>query len=570
MVEDGRFRVEKFNGQNYQLWKMQMKDYLYQRGLYLPLSRKTKKTTSMTNIEWDIIDRKTLGTIRLCLATSVAFNVSKKTTIEGLMSALAKLYEKPSASNKGSVISVLIARKLEWFSYAISNSVCGSSTLKFDDVVGVILSEEMRQKSSGETSGNALTAETRGRKLERGKSLGYHNKARKAISKSRSGIVWWKCGKKGHLKKDCKSRKGNEGDAQQETNHEANVTSDVLQDALILSLENIIDAWVVDLGASFHPTPDKKHFHDYIQGDFGQVELGDDKPCKIVGMGTVFVKQQNGNQCILKDVRNVPNLKKNLISIGQLGGEGCVTTFTGEDTTLWHHRLGHMSEKGMQILHSRNLLLGIISCYYVTFIDDATRKSWIYCIRNKFDVFDTFKKWKALVENETGKRLKCLRSDNRGEYCSKEFDRYCLENGIRREKTVLGTPQENNLSERMNRTIMERARCMRLHAGLPLQFWADAVDTAIYLINRGPSSSLDGGIPEEAWTGKKVNHSFFNTFSCEASVHINKENITKLEEKSKKCTFIGYGVNDFGYRFYDYEKHKIIRSRDVIFNEKVL
>ena len=126
------------------------------------------------------------------------------------------------------------------------------------------------------------------------------------------------------------------------------------------------------------------------------------------------------------------------------------------------------------------------------------------------------------------------------------------------------------MSEMMNKTIMERARCRRLHAGLPLQFWVDDVDTAVYLINRGPSSSLDGGIPEEAWTGKKVNYSFLKPFVCEAFVYINKENRTKLEEKSKKCTFIGYGVNDFGYRLYDYENHKIIGRRDVIFNEKVL
>ena len=68
----------------------------------------------------------------------------------------------------------------------------------------------------------------------------------------------WKCEKKGHLKKYCKSQKGKERDTQQESNHEANVTGDVLQDALILSLENIIDSWVVDLGASFHATPDRK------------------------------------------------------------------------------------------------------------------------------------------------------------------------------------------------------------------------------------------------------------------------------------------------------------------------
>ena len=68
------------------------------------------------------------------------------------------------------------------------------------------------------------------------------------------------------------------------------MTGEVLQDALILYFENIIDSWVVDSGSSFHATPDKKYFHDYVQGDFGQVRLGDDKPCKIVGMGKVLVK----------------------------------------------------------------------------------------------------------------------------------------------------------------------------------------------------------------------------------------------------------------------------------------
>ena len=98
----------------------------------------------------------------------------------------------------------------------------------------------------------------------------------------------------------------------------------------------------------------------------------------------------------------------------------------------------------------------------------------------------------------------------------------------------------------------------------------DVVDNAIYLINIGHSSSLDGGILEEVWIGKKVNYSFLKTFGCEAFVHINKENRRKLEEKTKKCTFTGYGVNDFCYFLYDYENHKIIKSIDVVFNERVL
>jgi hypothetical protein len=106
----------------------------------------------------------------------------------------------------------------------------------------------------------------------------------------------------------------------------------------------------------------------------------------------------------------------------------------------------------------------------------------------------------------------CLKSDNGGEYCNKEFDDYCSYHGICREKTVPRTRQENGVSERMNMAIMEHARSMRLHAGFPLQFWADSVDTTIYLINRGPSSSLDGRITEEEWTGKKGKLFFFENF----------------------------------------------------------
>ena len=100
MAEDGKFRAEKFNGQNFSLWKMQMEDYRYQKDLYLPLAGKTKMPTGMKDEEWNLLDRKALGTVRLCLTVSVAFNISKETMTEGLIKAMAKLYEKPSASNK--------------------------------------------------------------------------------------------------------------------------------------------------------------------------------------------------------------------------------------------------------------------------------------------------------------------------------------------------------------------------------------------------------------------------------------------------------------------------------------
>jgi hypothetical protein len=142
-----------------------------------------------------------------------------------------------------------------------------------------------------------------------------------------------------------------------------------------------------------------------------------------------------------------------------------------------------------------------------------------------------------LVENEIGKRLKFLRAHNGVEYCNNKFDYYFSNHGIRREKKVPGTPQENGVSETMNREIVERARSMILHVGFPLHFWEYVGDTIFYLIKKGPSISLDGGIPEEAWIGKKVKYFFLRL-----SVVIDKENITNIEEKSKKSTFIRYGV----------------------------
>ena len=112
MAEEGKFRVEKFNSQKFQLWKMQMKYYLYQKDLYLPLNGKSNKSTSMKDEEWEILDRNALGTIRFCLAASMDFNISSEKTTEDLMKKLASLYEKPSASNKLFLMKCLFNMKM--------------------------------------------------------------------------------------------------------------------------------------------------------------------------------------------------------------------------------------------------------------------------------------------------------------------------------------------------------------------------------------------------------------------------------------------------------------------------
>ena len=119
----------------------------------------------------------------------------------------------------------------------------------------------------------------------------------------------------------------------------------------------------------------------------------------------------------------------------------------------------------------------------------------------------------------------------------------------------------------MNRTLNERARRMRLHARLPKTLWADAVSPTTYLINQGLSVLMEFKLPEEVWSGKEVKFSHLKFFCCVSYVHIDFAAHSKLDAKSKICFFNGYGDQKFGYQFSNEQNRKIIRSRNVMFNE---
>jgi hypothetical protein len=293
-------------------------------------------------------------------------------------------------------------------------------------------------------------------------------------------------------------------------------------------------------------------------------------------------------------------------------------TVSGEKAMLWHQRLGHIGEKGLRLLHGKGMVEGMSNCsldfdfcehclygkqnrvrfpsgatraegilllvhsdvfgpvsvpslgksmYYVSFIDDFSRKTWIYFLRKKSEVFDRFKEFKALVENQTEKRIKVLRTDNGGEFCGNEFEEFCKKCGIARQKTTPYTPQQNGVAERMNRTLMEKARCMLSGAGIGQEFWAEAVGTACYLVNRSPSSTLGDKTPQEVWTGKEPSLTHLKVFGCDAYVHVPKENRSKLDKKAEKCIFIGYKDGLKGYKLWNPETKKVVYSRDVVFRE---
>ena len=101
-----------------------------------------------------------------------------------------------------------------------------------------------------------------------------------------------------------------------------------------------------------------------------------------------------------------------------------------------------------------------------------------------------FKKFKALVEKQTGKCIKALRTDRGGEFLSKDFNIFCDENGIQRELTTPYTPEKNGVAEPKNRTVVEMARILLQAKGLPNQFWGKAVATAVYILNLSPTRAV--------------------------------------------------------------------------------
>ncbi|RLM60992.1 retrotransposon protein, putative, Ty1-copia subclass [Panicum miliaceum] len=301
---------------------------------------------------------------------------------------------------------------------------------------------------------------------------------------------------------------------------------------------------------------------------------------------------------------------------GSVSTAAAVTNDELSKTNLWHMRLGHMSKLGMAELMKRNLLDGCTSSnmkfcehcifgkhkrvkfntsvhttkgtldyvhadlwgpsrklslggarYMLTIIDDYSRKVWPYFLKNKDDTFDAFKNWKVMIERQTERKVKLLRTDNGGEFCSDVFNDYCRQEGIVRHHTIPHTPQQNGVAERMNRTIISKARCMLSNARMSKRFWAEAANTACYLINRSPSIPLNKKTPIEVWSSSPADYSQLRVFGCTAYAHVDNG---KLEPRAIKCLFLGYGSGVKGYKLWNPETGKTFMSRSVVFNESVM
>ncbi|KAG3215583.1 Retrovirus-related Pol polyprotein from transposon TNT 1-94 [Phytophthora cactorum] len=208
--------------------------------------------------------------------------------------------------------------------------------------------------------------------------------------------------------------------------------------------------------------------------------------------------------------------------------------------------------------------------YFVTFIDDKSHFCVVYLLRNKSEVAAKFAEFVVFAETQTGKRVKTLRSDNGGEYTSSTMAKFCSDRGIVQKFTPPYTPQLNGVAERMNRTLVECARCMLEHVGMPKPYWGEAVVTATFLRNRCPTRAINHDkSPHQVCTGKKPLLANLKVFGCHAYVHVPKEKRTKFDARSVRCRFLGYSEHEKAYRFEELESGRVLVSRDAQFMEDV-
>ncbi len=175
----------------------------------------------------------------------------------------------------------------------------------------------------------------------------------------------------------------------------------------------------------------------------------------------------------------------------------------------------------------------------------------MYFMKHKGEVFQHFLNFKAMVEKEKGVSIKCLRFNGGGEYFSNECSEYLKEHGIQRKYSCSYSPQQNGVVERKNMHIVEITRAMLNEKNLPNYFWAKAVATIVYIMNRTPTSVVHGMTPKEKFISKKPDVSHLRVFSCIAYVHVLDEKRSKLDPKAKKCIFIGYSLEQKGYKCFN-------------------
>jgi transposase InsO family protein len=205
-------------------------------------------------------------------------------------------------------------------------------------------------------------------------------------------------------------------------------------------------------------------------------------------------------------------------------------------------------------------------CYFLLLVDDLSRYMWVVVLGSKGDAANVIRRAQSAAEAECGRKLRVLCTDNGGEFTTAEFTSYCVDEGVQRHYSTPYSPQQNNIVEWCNQTVVGMTRALLKQREMLAIFWGEAVVTAVYILDRSPTKPLNSRTSYEAWHGRKPAVSHLRVFGCLA---FTKElgHIGKLDDRSTPGVFIGYAEGSKAYRILDPRTQCVRTTRDVVFDE---
>ncbi|GFX97790.1 retrovirus-related Pol polyprotein from transposon TNT 1-94 [Trichonephila clavipes] len=345
----------------------------------------------------------------------------------------------------------------------------------------------------------------------------------------------------------------------------------------------------------------------------------EDKSCPVEGIGTLrFRVKYKGSfhEITLTDVLFNPKLRRNLLSGSRLESKGAHFVGTKE---IWHQRFCHVnndylvktskidSVKGIPRLNDNGKthcipcklakskrvsfkktgavrskrpleLLHMDLCgpmptesqggnkYFLSIIDDYSRKVTVFPIRNKSDVFHTFIRFYKRAERFLSKKVIAVRTDGGLEFCNKDMDNFLTKLGIKHEVTNSYTPEMNGVAERFNLTALDGIKTLLKSSEVPHKFWGEALLCFTYAWNRICHKDSNK-TPFEKYSGRKPSVLHLKPFGCLAYAGVPKRIRKKFDLRAKIGIMMGYAQRTKGYRIWLIDENKLVETINVRFDE---
>ncbi|GFZ21369.1 Calcineurin-like metallo-phosphoesterase superfamily protein [Actinidia rufa] len=323
---------------NYAIWKPRMEDILFCKDLHNPLENKGEKTVAKKDEEWRKMNRKTIGLIRQCIGHEVFHHVEQETSAYELWIKLEEMYQAKTSRNKALLMRRLFDDKMQallllsslpesWETLVVSLSNSAPNGKRTTSMVmDALFNEEARRREMSLTDQSELQAlvSEGSRERGRGQGRGHHRGTGKGRWRSQARgrtIRCFYCDQEGHIKRDCPKYKAQ--DQSSDTVATAVMVVDENEfDVLLAASDDGKSDWVLDSGSAYHLCRDREVFPTYAACE-GRIWMANNTASRVIGRGTVRFRMADGRSVTLTEVRHVPNLQKNLISIGMLDSKGC-------------------------------------------------------------------------------------------------------------------------------------------------------------------------------------------------------------------------------------------------------